>query len=249
MVVDLGGRALHVETGGSPPPHWLLLHGLADTLEIWRKVAPGLERRGHAVLVDQRAHGRSSALSGPVRRAELAADIVTLLDRLAIDEAIVVGHSMGGIVAMTTALIAPERIAALVLLGTASQVSARAAAWYEKIAEAAENDGIDGLRRAIFGASSDRAIEGDARGMAAITRALASLHESPLTPALRDVRCPTLLLVGDRDPMGPAASEIIQRAIPGSTLEVIPGGHWLHVEAPERVLESIARFAASAGIG
>ena len=220
----------------------MLLHGLADTTAIWRRVAGTLEARGQLVLVDQRAHGRSSAPPGPVTRDDLAADVVAVLDHLGIERAMLLGHSMGGIVAMTTALAAPERIAGLVLIGTASQVSARAAAWYGKIAEAAEREGIPGLRRAIFGADSERPIEGDARGMAAITRALAGLHASPLTPHLAAVRCPTLLLVGDRDPMGPAASEIIHRAIPGSTFEVVPGGHWLHVEAPERVLEAIERF-------
>jgi pimeloyl-ACP methyl ester carboxylesterase len=248
MVVDLGGHSLHVETRGSPPPHWLLLHGLADTLSIWQNLAAGLERRGQVVLLDQRAHGGSSVLSGAICREDLAGDVVAVLDRLGIAKTILVGHSMGGIVAMTTALLAPSRIAGLVLLGTASQVSARAAAWYGKIAEAAEKDGIVGLRRAIFGAASERIIDGDAPGMAEITRALATLHEAPLTPLLRGLRCPTLVLVGDRDPMGPAASEIIQKAVPGSTLEVMPGGHWLHVEAAERVLESIERFVAAAGI-
>ena len=118
----------------------------------------------------------------------------------------------------------------------------RAAAWYGKIAAAAKRDGVDGLRRAIFGAGSSRPIAGDAEGIAEITLCLQSLHTDPLTPALATLRCPALLLVGDQDPMGSAASEIVQRALPGAILEVMPGGHWLHVEASERVLDSIRRF-------
>jgi 3-oxoadipate enol-lactonase len=248
MRVELGSHSLQVERSGAPPPDLVCLHGLADSLSIWRALAPGLATLAAVTLVDQRAHGGSTAPPGPYRREDLARDVIAVLDRLAIERAVLVGHSMGGIVAMTTALLAPERVAGLVLLGTASQVSERAAGWYRKIAEAAEQGGIDGLRRAIFGAGSAREIAGDAAGMAQITRCLASLHADPLTARLTALRCPALLLVGDEDPMGPAASEIIHRNLSGSRLETMPGGHWLHVEAADRVLVFIRHFLASAAL-
>jgi pimeloyl-ACP methyl ester carboxylesterase len=241
--IDLGSHSLHTERMGAGPRHFVCLHGLADTRDIWKKLAPALVERGQVVLVDQRAHGDAGAPPGPYRLADLAADVVAILDRLEIPRAILVGHSMGGIVAMTTALLHGERIAGLVLIGTASQVSERAAGWYERIAESAEKEGLDGLRRAIFGAASTRELRGDPIGMAHIIRCLESLYGDPLTPRLASLRCPTLLLVGDKDPMGPTASAIIEKNLPGAVIEVIPDrGHWLHVEVPERVVAGIDRF-------
>lgn len=246
MRVDAGGHALRVETVGAAPPDFVCLHGLADAAEVWSAVAPALAARGRVVTLDQRAHGESDAPPGPYSREDLAADVVRVLDRLGIERAIVVGHSMGGIVAMTAALRNPERVAALVLLGSASQASERVAGWYERIATAAETDGLEGIRRAIFGERSRRALRGDARGLASFTRCLKSLNADPLTPKLAALRCPTLVLVGENDPMGAAASSIIAGQVPAATLETVPGrGHWLHVECPEVVVAAIDRFLAA----
>jgi 3-oxoadipate enol-lactonase len=241
--VDVGaGFSLAVESSGEGARAFVCLHGLADTRSIWRKLAPGLAERGRVVRVDQRAHGDSSAPPGPYRRDDLAADVRTIVQTLRLGRVTLVGHSMGGIVAMATALAHPEVVDGLVLLGTASEASERVAAWYEKIATAAETSGLDGFRRAVFGADSPRAVAGDATGLAAMTRMLESLHTDPLTPRLPEIACPVRLLVGDKDPMGVGASVIIQRALPNATLEVVPGkGHWLHLEAPDVVLAAIDR--------
>jgi len=244
--VDVGGHALRVESRGAGPPHFVCLHGLADTLSIWNRLAPSLAARGGVLLVDQRAHGGSDAPAGPYRREHLAADVSALLDRVGIDRAVLVGHSMGGVVALTTALAHPERVAGLVLLGTASEASPRVAAWYERIACIAEIEGLAALARAIYGADSDRRLEGDARGMAHVTRCLKSLAYDPLTPRLAPITCPVLVVVGENDPMGVGASVIIQRNVPDAELQVVSGrGHWLHVEAPGVLLDLMDRFVRS----
>ena len=86
---------------------------------------------------------------------------------------------------------------------------------------------------------------GDAQGIAHVTRALGSLYTDPLTPKLGALACPALLLVGEKDPMGQRASEILRDAMPEgrAVLEVVPGrGHWLHVEAPDTVVGAIDRW-------
>src|SRR5437763_13666462 len=100
--VDVGGHALRIETRGAGPPYFACLHGLADTLSVWSRLAPALAARGPVVLVDQRAHGGSDAPPGPDRREDLATDIRALLARLAIDRAGPVGHSTGAVVAVPT---------------------------------------------------------------------------------------------------------------------------------------------------
>ena len=67
-----------------------------------------------------------------------------------------------------------------------------------------------------------------------------------VTPRLGDVRCPTLLVVGEKDPMGPRASEIIADGLPDATLEVVPGcGHWIHTEAPDVLIDAFDRWRAA----
>ncbi len=238
--VDVGGHALRVEDRGAGSPSFVLLHGLVDTLEIWDRLIDPLAQRGRVVRLDQRAHGESEAPPGPYTREDLAADVVAVLDRLEVERAVLVGHSMGGIVAMTTALAHPERVDALVLLGTASQCSERIADWYERIARAGESEGNEGLARIIYGVDTRKRVQGDAAGIARVTRTLKSLHADPLTPKLAALSCPALLMVGERDPMGPKASEIIRENLPEATLRVLPEqGHWLHVEAPDALLEAL----------
>ena len=238
--IDVGGHALGVIVSGNGSRCFLCLHGLVDRIAIWDRLEPHLARLGRVVRIDQRGHGASDAPPGPYSLGDLARDAVAVLDRLGIASAVFVGHSMGGVVSMTAAIEHPERVSGLVLLGTASQSSARVVEWYETIARAGEENGIDGLRRAIYGERSNREIRGDAAGIARVTRALATLHERPLTPRLAAVTCPALALVGERDPMGPKASAIVASVLPRATLEVFAGrGHWLHVEAPEDVARAI----------
>ena len=247
--VDVGGHALRVASDGRGPPDFVCLHGLVDSLAIWERLAPGLGARGRVVRIDQRGHGGSEAPPGPYQREDLAADVVAVLDALEVERAVLVGHSMGGIISMTTALANPGRVAGLVLLGTASQCTERVADWYERIAVAGETDGNDGLVRAIYGKNSRRRIEGDAQGIAWVTRTLKSLHGDPLTPKLATIACPALLLVGSEDPMGPKASEIIAQALPDAALHVLPGlGHWTHVEAPDAVLAALDPWLARHGL-
>lgn len=246
--IDLGSHELRVRSQGEGAPAFVCLHGLVDRLEIWDPLAPGLAERGSLLRVDQRGHGSSGAPRGPYSREDLAGDVTGILDARNIERAILVGHSMGGIVSMATALLYPERIAGLVLLGTASHCNERTARWYERIAAAGEADGLAGLSRAIYGRDSKQQIEGDAQGICHVTRTLKTLHADPLTPKLATISCPVLLVVGENDPMGPRASELIAAALPGgaATLDVVPdAGHWIHVEAAERVLASLDGWLAT----
>lgn len=240
------GHWLRVDAHGSGPPHFLCLHGLADTLEIWDPLVEPLSKRGQVLRIDQRGHGESGAPPGPYRREDLAADAIAVLDERGVERAILVGHSLGGIVSMVTALEYSDRIAALVLIGTASRCSEKVAGWYERIARAGERDGCVGLARTIYGERGTKTISGDARGIADVTRVLKSLYDAPLTAKLTGLCCPSLLLVGERDPMGPRASETIAGQIRDSELEVVPDcGHWVHVEAPETVVAAIDRLLIS----
>ena len=242
--VDLGSHETRVAVSGSGEPVFLCLHGLVDDLTIWDRLAPELADRGTVARYDQRGHGEAGSPTGPYSRDDLAADAVGVLDRLDVDRAVLVGHSMGGIMAMAAAVNHPDRIAGLVLIGTTSQASAKAAAWYSRIAQAGVDEGVDGLARAIYGEGKQRPISGDPVGIAEVTRTLEALHDDPLTPYLAAVRCPVLLVVGEHDPMGVKATEIAAGALPDSTVSVVDGvGHWVHVQQPDAIIAAYDGWA------
>ena len=166
--IDLGSHTLRLDVQGDGTPVFALLHGLVDTLEIWDEVAPQLANFGRVVRFDQRGHGESSAPPGPYQRLDLARDAIAVLDALEIPRAVLVGHSMGGIVSMATALAFPDRVAGLVLVGTASRCNEKTAAWYGSIAVAGEREGNAGLARSIYGRKSSVQVHGDAAGIAAL---------------------------------------------------------------------------------
>ncbi len=242
-MIQVGGHRLRLEIAGNGSPTFLCLHGLVDRIEIWDQLADPLAERGRVARIDQRGHGGSEAPPGPYRREDLAADVSAVIRELGDPETVLVGHSMGGIVSMTTALAYPEQVAGLVLIGTASQCNEKIAGWYERIALAGEKDGNEGLVRAIYGEKSRKVILGDAQGIAEVTRTLKSLYDDPLTPKLPEIRCPVLLIVGDKDPMGPKASSIIAAQFPNAELVTVEDcGHWVHVDEPDAVLEAIDHF-------
>lgn len=276
--IEIGGHFSRTASEGSGARQFLCLHGLVDDLSIWDRLATPLAERGRIVRYDQRGHGEcgqsakadasaqsdasaksdgaaqsdgSAAPAGPYSREDLAADAVALMDALEIDRAILIGHSMGGVVAMATALAHSKRVAGLVLIGTASHCNEKTADWYEKIARAGESDGCAGLARAIYGPKAKRSVAGDAQGISHVTRMLKTLHSDPLTDRLAALACPALLLVGEKDPMGPRASEHIAAAMPAgaATLEVVPGcGHWIHREAPDVVLRALDHWLAACAL-
>jgi esterase len=97
-------------TADGPPV--LLLHGLFGSSANWAGIARRLAATHRVLVPDLRGHGRSPAGTG-ISYAAMAADLVALLDSEGVRQALVVGHSMGGKVAMWLALTGPERVAAL----------------------------------------------------------------------------------------------------------------------------------------
>ena len=142
MIVHANGLDLRCEvTGPSDAETVVFIHGLAASADIWSGQAERLSDRFRTICYDLRSHGRSQAVVKPCTRSELAGDLIALLDALEIDRAVVVGHSGGGVVAMQSAVEHPERIRALVLVGTASECNDATAKWYLETAEKARQSG------------------------------------------------------------------------------------------------------------
>ena len=208
------------------------------------------------ILVDLPGHGRSPG-AGRAGIAEYALDLVALLDSLAIDSAVMLGHSMGGAIAQWLALEHTARVDALALAGTGARLPVNPALIKEIIDDPSATviqitrwmwakQAPDDLKRQtadIMVATAPSVIQAD----------FMACDGFDLTPRLAEIALPTLILAGDSDKMTPLSlSQELARGIAGSALAVIPkAGHMMLLEQPEHCAELIAAWLkrALAGAG
>ena len=112
---DINGLHLYYEIHGDGGTPLVLLHGGVMTIELTYAVAaPALTQRHRVISVDFQAHGRTADIDSDLTYANLASDVVGLLDHLGIERAHVIGHSMGGGTALELAVNHPERLLSVV---------------------------------------------------------------------------------------------------------------------------------------
>ena len=94
------------------------LHGFPLDHSIWKPLVPYLEAQAHLIFPDLRGHGRSPMLSEPYTMQDMAEDVLKLIDNLGFSKVLLVGHSMGGYVALQFARSFPERLMGLILVAS-----------------------------------------------------------------------------------------------------------------------------------
>jgi pimeloyl-ACP methyl ester carboxylesterase len=264
-------------SGGSARP-FLLVHGFTGSRDDFREQLPLLAERGRTIAPDLRGHGGSSSPGDPSGYSleQLVHDLVGFLDALAIERCDLLGHSMGGMVAMRLALARPERVASLVLMDTApGPIRQEARRFFEVSAEIARTSGMEGLfavarqvgrddptrppsvRRLIERMGADvyweriraKLVSMDVEAFGRLGRALTE-HES-VEPRLGEIRCPTTVLVGAEDAPFLKPSERMAAAIPCARHVVIAdASHSPQLENPEAWRsEVVAHLARARGGG
>jgi pimeloyl-ACP methyl ester carboxylesterase len=112
---DVNGLHLYFEEYGAAGTPLVLLHGGLLTIDLnFAALIPRLAQRHRVIAVEQQGHGRTADIDRTISPASSAADVVALLDHLRIDRAHVLGHSMGGAVAMELAVSHPDRVLSVV---------------------------------------------------------------------------------------------------------------------------------------
>ncbi|HEX6033431.1 MAG TPA: alpha/beta hydrolase [Anaerolineales bacterium] len=247
--VNVNGIPLAYERRGRGNP-LVLLHGYPLDHHLWNQVVPLLEDTFDVILPDLRGFGNSTMINLPYSMDDYASDIASLLDQLNIQKAAIVGHSMGGYVALAFARLYPERVSGLGLVS--SQVLADAPERKEgryKSAADVEANGIGSVVETMTPKfTSDDKLQAYARASmerqqpAAYIGALKAMAErADSTPLLSSFRFPVVVVHGDADSLIPIdRAREVKAALPQAYLVEIPGaGHIPMMEAPETTAEAL----------
>lgn len=258
-----GGTLHYLERGDGRP--LVLLHGITLRADVWAPELHLLADRYRVIAVSLRGHGQSIAGANGYGMGPLADDVAAVLDGLDLHDAIVVGHSMGGMGLMQFCGAHPgvlgERVAGLVFMATrAHQVVPphlrRAAVRIAERRQAVIDAGQPLPRVPGFGPRFVRPVFGDhpsrkaleqvaemaeAMDDTALLTSARGLLDHDAQIALRATHTPSLVLVGSRDVLTPVGSaRHLAGLLPDTRLVVFPrAGHQLMQERPEGVARSI----------
>lgn len=255
------GIGLAIDDEGEGPP-LVFSHCLGGSREIWAAQRAIFRRQHRCLAYDLRGQGDSPLGPSPVTMDRLARDVVDLLDTVGIRRAVFVGISMGGMVGQHLALLAPERVAGLVIADSAAGFDATGrAAWDDRIAQV-RRDGLAPLVDMMMGRWFTDAFrrrhpeivatiaEGLARSpVEGYVAACAAIRDHDFAGRLAKIACPTLVVCGEHDPSTPLPlSQALAAGIPGARLAVLPGVHHLPcVEAPEAFAAVLTGFLEEIG--
>src|SRR5689334_15402070 len=237
------------EYGAGPPV--AILHGLFGSGRNWRAIAQQLAAHHHVLAFDLRNHGASPWADG-MAYGEMAEDVRASLHTRGIARAAVLGHSMGGKVAMVMALLHSAEVDRLVVVDVAPTANPPALLAYVRAMRAADLRRVkrrSEVEAELAGAVPDPAEraflvqnlligDGETRwrlNLEAIERGFPEIAGFPEFPPERVYSGPTLFVAGARSNyIGPEHETIIRRLFPKAQIIRIDGaGHWVHAEQPQ----------------
>ena len=235
----------------------VLMHGAGGSHLDWPS---SLRRLGGASVyaLDLPGHGRTGGtgrvLSLPKGRSSIAAyrDILfAFLDTLSLDRAIVVGHSMGGAIALDFALHYPHRLAGLVLVGSGARLRVSPAILTGILSDFEAT--VDLIYDYAYGPGASEQLKrlGRQRMLKTSPEVLygdyAACDAFDVMERLGEVHCPTLIIGGTADRLTPSKYSIYLRDhIPGAELVLVDAaGHMVMLERSEAVTRAISNFIAS----
>ncbi len=131
--VERDGAEIYFETAGEGPP-LVLIAGIASDVASWAPVVPLLSRSFRLVMLDNRGAGRTTC-QGSINSEDWIADTIAVMDQLNIARADILGHSLGGMIALRLALSAPNRIGRLVIASSSVSPDAKSQALLREMAD------------------------------------------------------------------------------------------------------------------
>ena len=258
MVNDSGTVQLYYTEAGSGLPV-VLLHGFPFDHSIWQAQQAALSQSFRVIAPDLRGHGQSPLVEDEVYPMEtLAGDVLALLDRLDIERAVWVGHSMGGYVTMAALRLAPERVQALGLVATHPHADSHEKRLQrQESADSAAQSGSTDTAHSMLAVLFASGVEGSSPlaqsvydimintpgpTMAGAMRGMAQRPDS--LDVLRAANLPTLVIAGAEDRViEPAVVQNMEAQMPHARLVTIEGaGHLPMLENPEATTNALRDF-------
>lgn len=244
---------LYIELDGEGAGPWFVLsNSIGTSTRLWDPIVSGLTTAGYRVLrYDTRGEGKSSTPPGPWSIGDLASDVVALLDHFDIQEAEIVGISLGGLTSMVLAASQPARVNHLVLANTAAKIGSPED-WYAR-ASTVRSNGLSGIAEAVVGRwftpgysathphefadAKEEFLRNDPSGYANLCESLA---EADARGLLTQIQTPTLILSGSEDiPTPPEQMQELAASLNNSTFHLIKGAHLSILESPDDFLRLV----------
>jgi len=266
--LDVRATSLRYFVGGDGPA-LVLVHGFAGAASNWAVLAPLLARSHRLVVPDLPGHGGSTPLPAAPNLAGFADRVAAIMEREDAADAVVVGHSMGGIVSLRLAARRPELVRGLVLAAAAGLSTTTRAAevfltttsliapgrhvavWRRRIARSRPLRSLvfDAISASDAAALSEEAALGflsGSRQYSDIRTAATALAREDVHRDLEQVRCPAFVLWGARDRQVPVDDAFAYARRLRASLRVIPDcGHLLIGERPDACADAIEAFVRS----
>lgn len=240
--------------GEADRPALVLLNSIGCDMDLWDEMLPELRRRHLLLRIDTRGHGASAAPTGDYRLADLAGDVLAVMDAAGVGQAAVAGVSLGGMIALQLALDHPERVSALGLICTSATMDPEA--WRQRV-ERVRTEGMVGIVDLAMGRFlSPGFVEAQPEIAASVRRGLLSMSAAGYAgcaAAIRDMRladrlgaitAPSLVVTGTLDastPLEPHGAALLA-AIPGARHLVLEAAHLAPLEAPGPLAAALIDF-------
>lgn len=261
--MDINGVNIYYESHGHGFP-LVLCHGLSGDTEAWVNQVPSFSQRYQVVTWDARGHGRSDSPADPnaYGLTRFAEDLKGLLHHLGLGQVYLLGHSMGGGVAVRFTTTYPERVKALIVTdsftGSGLHIPADIRAMREKSIDLALTEGMQAVADQALQENPN--VMGRVRGDPAVERAMrmryANIDPNGYAGSVRTIlenefpdewwgriTMPTLVMVGANDGASIAGSEHTHAKIPGSGYAVIPdAGHMAYLDQPQAFTDNVLGF-------
>jgi pimeloyl-ACP methyl ester carboxylesterase len=258
ITVSAGIELPYFEQGNRDGVPVMFLHGLTDSERSFESVLPFLPSSMRAIVPTLRGHGEASKPVDAYQFADFARDVRNLMDALGIGRAVLVGHSMGTLVAFQTALDFPNRVLGIVPIAAFYPEPGHANLielwnWFEAVVtdpidpEVAREFQVSTVAGPVAPGLLATAASESLKAPAHVwMSALQSLLTMDLGTQLQRLSAPVRLLWGDQDAMALCSDQAsLLQALPQATLSTYEGtGHAVHWEQPERVATEIVDFVA-----
>jgi pyruvate dehydrogenase E2 component (dihydrolipoamide acetyltransferase) len=259
--IEAGGlRLRYVELGEGASVPVLLLHGFGADLNTWMFTQPALAEARRVIALDLPGHGGSAKELRGADAESFAAIVGQVADALGIERMHLVGHSMGGGIAIAFALRQPERVATLSLIAAASLGPEINGAFIDGFVRAARRrEAVEVLGLLVH----DPALVGRTmveevlryKRLDGVPAALATIAEewfpqgrqrAGLGEAVAGLKIPLQLIWGREDRIIPLeCASLFQQAIPGAARRILDScGHFAHLEQPEPLAAVVREFCA-----